>query len=70
MNYQQIIESVGGKFLGVESGFVWLDAPSHSTLVIKESEFSAEQVRAKLAEDAGKDWNYAKETDAKVYVAD
>jgi hypothetical protein len=58
LNYKDIVERAGGKFLGVEGGLVWFDAPSHSTLVIEESEFSAWLVKEKIEEDGHKTWNH------------
>jgi hypothetical protein len=55
-DYSAIIEAAGGRYLGTEEGYIWLNAPSNSTLVILESEFSYERVLERLEEDANKDW--------------
>jgi hypothetical protein len=50
--HEKIVAATGCKYLGTSDGLVWFDAPSHSTLVVPEPQFSLEAVQQRLAEHA------------------
>jgi hypothetical protein len=52
-----VVRAAGAEYSGTTEGFVWFNAPSGSTLIVAIECLSVEAVRAKLAEDAGKNYS-------------
>ena len=46
--HQKIVGLAGGHYKGTQSGLVWFNAPSGSTLTVREDDLSIETVRARL----------------------
>lgn len=59
MDYEKIVQSAGGKFLGITHDLIWFNCPSGTTVTLHMCEFSEDRVRLKIIEDGLKDYGGA-----------
>ena len=58
MTYEQIITAAGGRYVGVQDGYVYFDSPAGSTLAIAADDCTVEAVRAKLGVNLASEWDW------------